>query len=303
MTSVEKYCEDCGALNESEAKFCKVCGLQFYAAKKEQPFVQPQQQQQPPDSGQFSSLGQFQQTETGFQPVMMHSPRQWYGGNLLQAIKAFFTTTSTSTGELVEDPKAPSPLPLVFLMALISGALAYLDGLKVTYTEVDVDEMYESTYMDSNIGTAAMTAGFTTFIFVIVAWWVLSWILGLLIKGGLPANSVVKYNASQGMRKIRAYLFVPSIIAESIQLFLLSGEEKRQMKVTMQDTIFGRAPVPEAVVGYSDAYLTASLILPLVASIIGAFFFYKSVKNGLNHLGNAPLIIAILWVVLPYLLS
>ncbi|MHA2092008.1 MAG: zinc ribbon domain-containing protein [Candidatus Kariarchaeaceae archaeon] len=302
MSNVEKYCEECGTANAISAKFCQVCGEKFYETSKpfeEQPLIQPPQYH-PRD--EYIPPSQHPSQQQGFQPLMMSTPTQWQGGGLIQGIKLLYTSPSESASPLLEDLKSPSSVLLVFILASLAGLISYLDAMKIDYLEIDVDPQFESQYEADTIRLTAIIAGVFTFAIIFAIWWIWSWILGLIIKGGLPFNSVVRYNASQSMRKLNGYRYVPSIIAQLIRIILLLAEDNRTANVSMGSTGLGDAPIPKIVTDYSDFYVTSVLLLSTAASIIAALILYRVIKRGLHHTGIAPALVSMIVIIVPFFL-
>lgn len=269
----------------------------FEVKKEFQPFQETNEDMQP------KPIYQSQAPPSGPFPIMPGEQRRWVGGSLLSAIKAMLISPTKSTPELLEDPNAPSPFPLVFLMAIITGIFTYLDTIKVEYNEVEVDPLLAGRYNAEVIKDTALQTAFVAFILTFIFWWVGSWLLGYLIKGGLPPNSYVKYNATQAMRRLNSYRYAPKIITVTIQILLLSREEDRVANVSEGQEILGiPQPQIEFIQDYSAFYIAMVSILTLIGAIIASIMLYKGIKHGLNHQGNAPLIIAILLVIGPFLL-
>jgi hypothetical protein len=302
MSNVEKYCEECGTVNSVNAKFCQVCGEKFYETSKpftEQPLVQPPQYHPRDD---YLPPNQHPSPQQGFQPLMMSAPAQWQRGGLLQGIISLYKSPTKSTAPLLEDQSSPTTLGLVFVMAALTGLLSYINEMKTEYLNIDVTAGFESRYEPSGIQQTAIQNGVFAFAGVFLGWWVGSWVLGLLIKGGLPYDSVVRYNVSQSMRKLNGYRYVPSILVHVIQILLLQGEQDRKANVSMEPVLGVKAPVNTYVSDYSDFYLSTSLFLTLAATIVSAFILYKAIKHGLRHTGIAPAIIAVILVLYPIIL-
>ena len=186
MSNVEKFCEECGTVNSLNAKFCQVCGEKFYETSQplaEEPLIQ-QTHDLPRDD--YPHQNQYSSQQPGSQPLMMSTPTQWHGGGLLHGISSLYKSPTKSAAPLLEDQSSPGTLGLVFVMAALTGLLSYINAMKIEYLNVDVDSAFESQYESSGIQQTAMQNSIIAFISIFVGWWVGSWILGLLIKGGLP---------------------------------------------------------------------------------------------------------------------
>ncbi|MHA2251187.1 MAG: zinc ribbon domain-containing protein [Candidatus Kariarchaeaceae archaeon] len=282
--SNSKYCENCGAKNSDNAIFCTNCQNAFDANQQS-------------GQGNFSSLGNFQQVNQ--EATITVEPRTWRGGNLGNGITAIYSSPDKATPELLEDPNAPSPIILVIIAAILTAITTYLVTSKVTYVNVNVDSQFEDNYTSDAVIQQAQIAAVIAALFIFAIWWIGSWILALLVRGGLPDNSVVKYNATPSMRKLNGYRYVPAIVISVIQIILLSFEDNRTADVKMGKSLGVDAPVVDYTSNYSDFYTLITPVLSILAAVISAYILFAGIKKGLNHQGSAPAIIAVLIALWP----
>jgi len=300
--SETKYCPNCGYGNKHSDRFCNNCGtdISHLAEGPVKPqYQQPIQQttQPPPQYQQPQSYAQpppYQQPPTYGQQTgpIVYQLRSFEGKGLLDATNKILRNPAKTTPELLEDQTAPGSRIFVLIFALLNASLVYMKSVKTEYIEVNVDSSLESQYTtDEGIRELALLNGIGAFLLVFVGWFVGSFIIGLMIRGGLPMNSYVKYNPSQSMRQLGGFRYVPYIVVLIIQIILLNFEDKRQSRVEGDGT-FGQ-PLPSVINDFSSTYVNISLVLTIASGIFSAYIFRKGVKDGLFHQGISPLLIGI----------
>ena len=197
MTENSIFCADCGTKNEQSSIFCENCGKELKAAAAK--------------PGKYSKLGDYQ-SEESFTPSMMSAPSTWNQGSLVNATINSYVKPDSTIPPLLEDANAPSMTPLVIIYALLSAILTYYTTLKSEYTFDDtVDQLQQDALAPDLIPALASISAVIEFAGVFLIWYIGSWILASLLKGGMPMNSPLRMNASAAMRKLNAIRYFPRV--------------------------------------------------------------------------------------------
>lgn len=318
----EKFCEECGKNSPIEVKFCKFCGVEFpiidHPDYIQTNFPQQQPSQQPldplynPIPYQTEKQPQYQspqQPNVPLRPPIYHQqvgqnisprkpPRMWKGGGMNTAIKEFYSNPQESTAPLLEDPQAPSSFMIILLAAFTASLIAYFSTMKTNFVEIiDDDEgTLEPFVTSSGIKNLAMSSAVIAFAVVFISWWLLSWALGKLLRGGLQPDQYLLNAPTQSMRQLIGYLYFPTIVKNVISIILLQFESNRDAKISVSKVSSLSTPNIEYLTEFSSDYILIMLFIKIVSSLVTAIIFYRSTKYGLGHNGSAPMLIAILIV-------
>lgn len=258
-----------------------------------QDYDQPHSFQNPPPSSPSPQ-------NYGVRP-MLAPTRVWTGTGLVDAIGKLHRDPAKTTPELLEDGNAPSPMILVVIIAFTRALVVYFRETNIVYTTIDVsDDFYDAYATEEGIRDAALTAAGFSLILTFIAWWLLSWIMGLVIKGGLPRNNIVRYETTKSMRRFNAYRYVPLIVYNIIYIILIQFEEKRQGIVSMEETFGIQTPFPVITSDFSSFFITTVLLISILAYLISATVFYRGIKGGLRHEGITPVFIAMIILLTPF---
>ncbi len=262
MTENSIFCADCGGKNEPSSIFCENCGKELKAAKP----------------GKYSQLGDYE-TQESFSPTMMAGPSTWNQGNLINAAINSYVKPDSTIPPLLEDANAPSPTPIVLIYAFLSAVLTYLITIKVTYTfEEGLSEDITQAFEPEVLSVLASVSAIVSFIGVFVVWYIGSWILGALIKTGMPINSPVNLNASVAMRKLNAIRYVPSIFVALLQIILLQVEDNQVFHLTATTVAGTESATTTIVSNFSPLYMMLSFIIIVIALLASLWVLYKGIK-------------------------
>jgi hypothetical protein len=278
---------------------------------------------QPPQQPQYIAEQQPMNSQTGLPPIQFQPskqnyqqgdypisrpppghfshkpPRMWGGGGLFHASKQLYLNPVEATAGLIEDPQAPNSIWIVFFAAIASAFVQYYSYLKINITEtVGGDTEFINYYTSSEgIQTIALSGAIAGFISLFVSWYVLSWLLGYMVKGGLSPDEFVVSQPSKSMRKLTGFLYIPILFQHLADILLIQFEDDRDVK--LEKNSFGGTSSPSVVfqTEFSDQYLLLIFIIAIVMSSIVSFTLYRSLKLGLNHNGSAPAVIAVLLMI------
>ena len=304
-----KFCENCGKTNVITAKFCKSCGNTFpeidIPSFNENPPPQsgpqvptkpvyPTNVNQPPPMSQPPPTHGIPQNAMG--TLAIDPPRAWTGGGILDAIRKFYTKPTRHSAELLEDPKSPSPTILVVLSAVVFGVFFYLQFMTLEFVSVDVAPEYEN-YFSSQSGRQSfgLTSAAIFFVVIMILWLFGSWLLGNLVRGGLPNTHYVRYNSTRSMRKLTAYLSIPYTLKNILMCFMLLNEKKRQAQVSSSSGSYS-FPRIDYITQYSNNYYNISFLSGFIFGFIAAIIFYRVLTRGLGYKGILPGILSVLMV-------
>ncbi|MCY3414275.1 MAG: YIP1 family protein [Candidatus Heimdallarchaeota archaeon] len=271
-----KFCDGCGHGYESVELFCPSCGKNL---------------EQREDRTEFS----INQPELR-QPIMMLQNEYWRGNSLFDASKQMLTNPKSASRAILQDPRSPNPIPVVFLYAVITSLIAIITTTKITEVtfDSDVPELYQSS-LESQAGFSAINLVVSIFT-IIIGWYIVSWILGAIFKGGFPPSSPLRYDINLAMRKLNAYRYIPLIITGSIQLILLLLQPDQSVHYSMQTIpFFGLLPIP-TYSGFSSVYYLLSDILMLVALGYSLYMLYIGISS--NNYSGSWLIVVIAFNIL-----
>jgi hypothetical protein len=278
MTENSIFCADCGTKNEQSSIFCENCGKELKAAAAK--------------PGKYSKLGDYQGEES-FTPSMMSAPSIWNQGNLVNATINSYVKPDSTIPPLLEDANAPSMTPLVIIYALLSAILTYYTTLKSEYTFDDtVEQLQQDALAPGNIPALATVSAVIEFAGVFLIWYIGSWILASLLKGGMPMNSPLRMNASAAMRKLNAIRYFPSMIMVIVQIILVQLEDNQVFWMGTQNVQGTDTIVTETVTYFSPLFMTISFILYAIALMASLYVLYRGVK-ALGYQGGSLMMITL----------
>lgn len=277
MSKSEKFCSQCGAINDFDAIFCNNCGKRF-----------EQNKQQPQITRDTSPLETAQARQTSYQPEA--STGSYYQGNKYQSQTDYIDTPENTfqgalqfvkdperaAPTLMMDPEAPSGIMIVLIHTLLVGLVSYmLITNEVFFNELTQNSQFQQSLDESglDIESVAIVAAFFAGLYVLILWALGSYIMGLFVKGGIPKQSPMHYNFGHAMRQQTAYR---SIVYIPIQLLLLV--------VILSDSV--------------SLYTTLNFYLNIVGSFISAYLVVKSFGKNIGYQGIGVYIFAFL-IILP----
>ncbi len=278
---MSKYCKNCGVESADDLKFCDNCGTEFTVA------------------GKFSALGEFQQVPQQAQPMVMTSI-VYEGGNIMNASVDMLKDTARVSPGLLQDPRAPNPLILVIILALVEALIPVITAMKVKTVvfSSDIDDGDKSVLMES-ITQPNITNSITIFITLLIFWYFGALLLSLFLKSGFAPEEPIRYDTFKAMRRLNAYTYLPRIAVGIIQLVLLAIHPDISVSYTTSSVdLFGvvtTVPVPSY--NYSTFYLIAVIILGLLGKIYSIYILHQGVK-GNNYNGAMLLFIIVILVLL-----
>jgi hypothetical protein len=183
--------------------------------------------------------------------------------------------------------------PLVIIYALLSAILTYYTTLKSEYTFDDtVEQLQQDALAPGNIPALATVSAVIEFAGVFLIWYIGSWILASLLKGGMPMNSPLRMNASAAMRKLNAIRYFPSMIMVIVQIILVQLEDNQVFWMGTQNVQGTDTIVTETVTYFSPLFMTISFILYAIALMASLYVLYRGVK-ALGYQGGSLMMITL----------
>ncbi|MCE7733920.1 MAG: hypothetical protein GPJ54_03520 [Candidatus Heimdallarchaeota archaeon] len=322
MTEItEKFCEECGKTSPIEVKFCKFCGIEFPVIDHPGYVQANSPAPKPPIEGQFPN----QQSQTGqpnippqyppqYAPQQEHPqgfphpqnqehfmrkpPRAWQGGGLVGASFGFYSNPIETTQSLIEDPQAPNSVWIILLTALSAALVQYFTYLKTNFTELigENDSFFDTYASSEGVQNSAMQGAVAMFILLFISWYIISWLLALTIKNGLPPESYLLHSPSKSMRRLTGFLYIPTLFRNIAEIILLQFEDKRDASLKEGELFNNSAPEITYLTNFSNEFFLILFIVALIMAVITAMTLYRSIKFGLNHRGSSPAMIAFLIV-------
>ena len=273
MAQSNSFCENCGKKMSPDVEYCASCGAH-----------------QPENKGKFATLGGFNAPSQ--QPMAAQEIVSWTGGSLVETIKEFVVNPFETGRRVLPASESPNPIALVIIAGLLAGIIAQIESNKTTYLfNSDIDELSRESIegalpgLGTNVG---LTFGAT-----LLSWYVGSWLLGILVKGGFPMNSPLKFNASEAMRKLNSYRYVPMIVGSIIQLIVLvtaGGQQTVTYGMGIIPIFNVEGPTIIEISGFDTVYsVTQLLIVPLFYAY-SLFMMWKAIAAN-QYSGSALYII------------
>lgn len=292
MAEKEKFCPECGTINDVDSNFCRKCGSDLPKAGKQgledksALEIAREQGHAESDTKAFdqSSYGAQEQEPYGFDQSSYGSQQQPPGdfsgeivesNNAIEGFVNILTKPKQSTPALLLDPDAPSSTPLMLIAALFAAVLSYFVITDDSYFNYFYKEQLEEQLSDTGMtidqlrDTYSIMMPILSALLVILVWYVGAWLLGMFVKGGAYPNSPLKYNASGAMRQLYGYRMVPHIFILVIQLII----------------VLSYPP---------DTYNELSPILIIIPVVISAIILYRALGPHLGYNGSAHKIFAFL---------
>ena len=140
-----------------------------------------------------------------------------------------------------------------------------------------------------------MQSAIATFVIVFTSWIILSWLLALIIKNGLPPESYLLNAPSKSMRRLTGFLYIPTMFRNFAEIILLQFEDDRDASIKKGAPILNsNTPEISYLTNFSNEYFLILFIVAIIMAVITAMTLYRSIKFGLNHRGSSPALIAFL---------
>jgi hypothetical protein len=296
MSSSTRFCEACGAQNPTNSLFCSTCGTKIApvdaGAIKTTESVKPvdsvkpidqQPQQQPPNQYQYQPQQQGIPT-TADQTVFTED----FQGNQIEAMKEFLVLSDKSD-RLFFSMNTPSILVLVALFLFTSSLFTFLQ-LNATQSFIVLDgELIDITDITIAVGIIGV-------IIVNLLWLLFSAaILGLILKGSFPQNSIGKIKPIRTMLKVNAYrsmilsfsYIVSSILSFNLPKRLSISDGEGETAITND---------------WPASYYASIEIISYIGQVLALLYLYLVCTKTLKMQGSGPFI-AVAISALPIILS